>query len=176
MERAGGGGEGDREGGLRRGPSLPPLSAPAPAIGTPVLPCRPGRVPGCSLFPAPSAKWLKRGGVPAGEGRGVCGWEGAGGVAWGVTYGGGARTRALARLGNGRLLGGRGGAGCADGPLARPQRSHCECGGQVCGPLPAHSPPFRRDGTVSSGERPRPWLCVGSGSRLTSGSQEEVGG
>lgn len=69
------GARGGREGGLGGGPSLrSPLRA-RPS-GRPSSPAAPGRVPGCSLSPAPSAQWLKGEGSPGWRKRGVCGGEG----------------------------------------------------------------------------------------------------
>lgn len=73
------------------GRSLPRLSgSPAPGSGTEYVPfSRPRESSGPQPFPSAISQMVKRGGVPAGRGRGVCVWRGGppvpGGGAWGVT-------------------------------------------------------------------------------------------
>lgn len=112
----------DREGGLRGGPTLR-SQLPARESGSPYPSPAPGRVPDCSLFPAPSAKWLKGEGSLRVEEEG-CVWRGGLPVPGGVACGrdvetGGARTRAPARFGNGWSLQGLSRSGWLGGRRSR---------------------------------------------------------
>lgn len=159
-----------RGGGGRRGPRRrtrggPSLGSPAPGSGTEYVPSsRPGESSGPQPFPSALSQMVKRGGVPAGKGRGVCVCV-AGrassprgrGLGSDVERGRGADGRAPARLGNGWWPEGLGGAGCGEGVGCLRNVSSCLAESVLrfgtC--FSTLSPPFSQDEETLSYEDPR---------------------